>query len=71
MRFWRGWTGRDSADANRGQPVARIPFTDRVEREAFQDMDDRLFVVDDDGDAVYGYWVVMDDPEEPLIEEAE
>jgi hypothetical protein len=37
------------------QPVARIPFTDRVEREVFQDMDDRQFVVDDDGDTVYGY----------------
>jgi hypothetical protein len=57
--------------ASRLQPVARIPFTDGVERDVFQDKNDGQFVVDDGGDQVYGYWVVMDDPDEPVIVDAE
>jgi hypothetical protein len=57
--------------ASRGQPVAGIPFADGTVREVLQDKDDRQFVVDDGGDAVYGYWVVMDDPDEPSIVETE
>jgi hypothetical protein len=46
-------------------------FTGGIERDVFQDKDDRQFVVDDDGDKVYGYWVHMDDPDEPAIVDAE
>jgi hypothetical protein len=56
--------------ASKRQPITRIPFTDRVERDVFQDKD-RQFVVDDDGDKVFGYWVLMDDPDEPVVVDAE
>ena len=57
--------------ASKRQPIARIPFTDGVERDVFQDKDRRQFVVDDEGDKVYGCWVLMDDPDEPAIVDAE
>jgi hypothetical protein len=66
-----GLTTRDSDMARKRQPIARIPFTDGVECDVFQDKDDCQFVVDDDGDKVYGYWVLMDDPDEPAIIDAE
>ena len=52
--------------ASKPQPVARVPFTGGAEREVFQ-VTDGQFVVDDDGDKVYGYWVLMDDPDDPAI----
>jgi hypothetical protein len=52
-------------------PIARIPFADGVERDVFEDEADGQFAVDDDGDKVYGYWVLMDDPDEPAIVDAE
>jgi hypothetical protein len=57
--------------ASKRQPIARIPFTDGVERAVFLDKDGRQFVVDDDREMVYDYWVVMDDPDEPAIIDAE
>jgi hypothetical protein len=53
------------------QPVALIPLTDGVERDVHQDKDGRQFVMDDEGDKVYGYWILMDDSDEPAIVDAE
>lgn len=33
-------------------------FTDGTQRAVYQDDDARQFVIDDDGQAVYGIWVV-------------
>jgi hypothetical protein len=57
--------------APKRQPVARIPFTDGVERDVFLDSDGRQFAADDNGDKVHGYWILMDDPYEPAIVDVE
>jgi hypothetical protein len=47
----------------RSPPIAFIPFLDGITREIFLDADDRQFVLDDDGQPVYGRWVYIDEPE--------
>jgi hypothetical protein len=48
--------------ASRGQPIARVPFTDGVDRDVFEDADGRQFVADDNEAKLFGYWVLIDDP---------
>jgi hypothetical protein len=47
--------------------IATVPFTDGVERPIFLDAHGRQYVIDDDGNRVYGVWVYVD---EPLIVDA-
>jgi hypothetical protein len=53
--------------ATSGQPIARIPFADGTERDVLQENDGRQFVADDNGEKVFGYWFLIDDPDEPAI----
>jgi hypothetical protein len=53
------------------QPIARVPFVDRALPVVYPDKNDRQFVVDDGRDTVYGYWVLMDDPDEPATVDVE
>ena len=43
-------------------PIASVPFVDVVRRDVFLDADGRQYVLDDDGQAVYGVWVLIDEP---------
>jgi hypothetical protein len=56
--------------ARKRQPIARIPFTNGIERDVCQD-EAGQYVVDDEAEKVYGYWVLMDDADEPAIVDAE
>jgi hypothetical protein len=44
--------------------VGRVLFTDGIERDVYQDTDDRQWVVGYDGERVYGVWLMP--PDEPL-----
>ena len=37
-------------------------FTDGSQREVYEDDDGRQFVLDDEGQPVYGVWIVVDEP---------
>jgi hypothetical protein len=43
--------------------IGLVSFIDGVARTAFLDADGRQFVLDDDGQLVYGAWVYIDEPE--------
>ena len=43
-------------------PIAFVPFVDGVPRPVFLNADGRQYVLDDDGQAVYGVWVLIDEP---------
>jgi hypothetical protein len=36
-------------------------FTDGTQRAVYEDDDGRQFVIDDDGQAVYGIWILPDE----------
>jgi hypothetical protein len=37
-------------------------FTDGAQRAVYEDGDGRQFVIDDEGQAVYGVWLIPDEP---------
>jgi hypothetical protein len=39
-------------------------FTDGSQRAVYEDDDERQFVIDDEGRAVYGVWMLPDEPVE-------
>jgi hypothetical protein len=43
-------------------PLASIPFIDGIVRPVFLDVDGRQYVLDNDGNAVYGSWIYVDEP---------
>jgi hypothetical protein len=42
--------------------LGTVPFTGGVDRKVFLDEDGRQFVVDGNGDPVYGVWILVDEP---------
>jgi hypothetical protein len=40
------------------EPVAYIEFTDGLRRPVFEEPDGRQYVLDDDGEPVYGVWFI-------------
>jgi hypothetical protein len=48
-------------------PIGSIPFVDGITRPVFLDADERQYVLDADGNRVYGFWINID---EPIIVEA-
>jgi hypothetical protein len=49
------------------EPIAFIEFAGGAMRPVFED-GDRQYVIDDDGDRVYGVWFIPRDPtDEPII----
>jgi hypothetical protein len=45
------------------KPIASIPFTDGIARPAFRDAGGRQYILDEEGQPVYGVWVYIDEPE--------
>jgi hypothetical protein len=45
------------------KPIGSIPFTDGIARPTFLDAGDRQYILDDEGQPVYGVWVYIDEPE--------
>jgi hypothetical protein len=43
--------------------IAIIPFIDGCMRDVFFDADGRQFVLDDNGEPMYGVWIYIDEPE--------
>ena len=43
-------------------PIASISFVDGITRPVFLDVDGRQYVLDGDGQDVYGVWVLIDEP---------
>jgi hypothetical protein len=48
--------------------VGRVPFTDGLMRDVYQDADGRQWVTGYDGEQVYGVWLMP--PDEPVIVKA-
>ena len=44
-------------------PLASVSFLDGITRPVFLDLDGRQFVLDNDGQPVYGFWVYIDEPQ--------
>jgi len=44
------------------RPIGETLFIDGTTRTVFEDADGRQFVIDDNGDRVYGVWVYVDEP---------
>ena len=44
-------------------PIGSIPFADGIARPAFLDAGDRQYLLDEEGQPVYGVWVYIDEPE--------
>ena len=44
------------------QVIGKRRFLDGEVRVVYQDQDGRQFVLDDDGQAVYGVWILVDEP---------
>jgi hypothetical protein len=42
--------------------IGSIPFIDGIPRPVFLDMDGRQYVLDNDGNPVYGSWIYIDEP---------
>jgi hypothetical protein len=53
------------SDANDLRIIGRVPFTDGVVRDVYEDADGRQWVVGHDGEKVYGVWLLPAD--EPVI----
>ena len=48
--------------------IARVPFTDGATREVYEKTDGRQYVHDNDGERVYGVWVLpLEVAEGPVI----
>ena len=45
------------------KPIGSIPFTDGIARPAFLDAGGRQYILDEEGQPVYGVWVYIDEPE--------
>ena len=45
------------------KPIASIPFTDGIPRPVFRDAGGRQYILDEEGQPVYGVWVYIDEPE--------
>jgi len=43
--------------------IGSIPFIDSIVRPVFLDANGRQYVLDNDGDRVYGVWINVDEPE--------
>ena len=55
-------TARRNATAT-DSPFASIPFADGVVRPVFLDADGRQYVLDDNGQPIYGVWIYIDEPQ--------
>jgi hypothetical protein len=44
-------------------PIGETPFIDPITRLVYLDADGRQYVVDADGQPVYGAWVYIDEPD--------
>jgi hypothetical protein len=53
------------------EPICRTLFTDGVWRPVYESPGDRQYVIDDDGQRLYGVWYVPPDADPPLIVEQE
>ena len=51
------------AYAREAKPIELIPFVDGVSRPVFLDEDGRQYVIDNDGNRVYGVWIYIDEPD--------
>jgi hypothetical protein len=51
---------RDGASMN-DPIIARVRFADGSERAVFEQLDGRQYVLDDNGDRLYGVWFIPDD----------
>jgi hypothetical protein len=51
--------------------IAHVPFTDGVSRDVFEDVTGRRYVINDDGERVYGMWAVVEEdfPALPIVVE--
>jgi hypothetical protein len=47
---------------NDPRPIGETLFIDQTTRTVFEDIDGRQFVIDSDGNRVYGTWVYVDEP---------
>jgi hypothetical protein len=52
-------------DSCQGRPVGRVLFTDSIDRDVYEDAEGRQYVVDLNGERVYGQWLPPAD--EPTV----
>jgi hypothetical protein len=52
------WKWVESEPMNDAKPVAQVEFTEGEPRPVFEAMDGRQFIVDDDGNKIYGVWFI-------------
>jgi hypothetical protein len=45
--------------------IGRLPFVDGVTRDVYEDPDSRQWVIGNDGERVYGLWILP--PDDPVI----
>jgi hypothetical protein len=57
------------SDATDPRVIGRVPFTDGVMRDVYEDADGRQWVAGHDGEPVYGVWLLPAD--EPVVVEGE
>ena len=57
-----------STDEAEPARIGDRPFVDGVTREVFADPDGRQFVLDNDGNPVYGVWIYVPEPVNILTE---
>jgi hypothetical protein len=43
--------------------IGVVPFIDGISRPVYLGADGRQYVLDDDGQPVYGVWILIDEPE--------
>jgi hypothetical protein len=53
------------SDHSAPRVIGRVPFTDGVVRDVYEDADDRQWVIGHDGERVYGVW--LPPPVEPVV----
>ena len=45
------------------KPIGSIAFIDSITRPVYLDADGQQYVIDDDGEPVYGSWIYIDEPD--------
>jgi hypothetical protein len=45
------------------KPIGSIPFTDGTARPAFLDAGGRQYILDEEGQPMYGVWLYFDEPQ--------
>jgi hypothetical protein len=53
------------------EPICRTLFTDGAWRAVYESPGDRQYVIDDDGQGVYGVWYFPREADQPVIVEPE